>query len=55
MCIRDRYGWDGWTGNYFCNDPENNLTFMYFIQVCGGNGIRPLRTLKQVMYSALDD
>ena len=49
------YGWDGWTGNYFCNDPENNLTFMYFIQVCGGNGIRPLRTLKQVMYSALDD
>ena len=38
------YGWDGWTGNYFCNDPENNLTFMYFIQVCGGNGIRPLRT-----------
>ena len=49
------YGWDGWTGNYFCNDPENNPTFMYFIQVCGGNGIRPLRTLKQVMYSALDD
>ena len=51
---KGEYGWDGWTGNYFCNDPENNLTFMYFIQVCGGNGIRPIRTLKQAMYSALD-
>lgn len=51
---KGEYGWDGWTGNYFCNDPENNLTFMYFIQVCGGNGIRPIRTLKQAMYAALD-
>lgn len=51
---KGEYGWDGWTGNYFCNDPENDLTFMYFIQVCGGNGIRPIRTLKQAMYSALD-
>ena len=51
---KGEYGWDCWTGNYFCNDPENNLTFMYFIQVCGGNGIRPIRTLKQAMYAALD-
>ena len=51
---KGEYGWDGWTGNYFCNDPENDLTFLYFIQVCGGNGIRPIRTLKQAMYSALD-
>ena len=51
---KGEYGWDGWTGNYFCNDPENDLTFMYFIQVCGGNGIRPIRTLKQAMYAALD-
>lgn len=48
------YGWDGWTGNYFCNDPVNNLTFIYMIQTCGGSGPRPLRTLKQAMYAALD-
>ena len=50
---KGEYGWDGWTGNYFCNDPENDLTFLYFIQVCGGNGIRPISTLKQAMYAPL--
>lgn len=49
------YGWDGWTGNYFCNDPVNDISFIYMIQVAGGNGQRPIRTLKQVVYAALDD
>ena len=49
--VKGEYGWDGWTGNYFCNDPENDLTFLYFIQVGGTNGPRPIRTLKQAVYS----
>ena len=53
--VKGEYGWDGWTGNYFCNDPVNKLTFLYFIQVCGGNGQRPIRTLKQAVYGALEN
>lgn len=51
--VKGEYGWDGWTGNYFCNDPENDLTFLYFIQVGGTNGPRPIRTLKQAVYSEI--
>lgn len=49
------YGWDGWTGNYFCNDPKNRLTFLYFIQVCGGNGVTPIAELKNAVYRALEN
>ena len=52
--VKGEYGWDGWTGNYFCNDPVNKLTFLYFIQVGGGNGQRPIRTLKQAVYGAIE-
>lgn len=48
------YGWDGWLGCYFQNDPDGGYTFLYFIQRCGGLGIRPIRIIKQIVYGAED-
>lgn len=48
------YGWDGWLGCHFANDPESGCTFLYFIQRCGGLGTRPLRMMKQIVYGAED-
>ncbi len=48
------YGWDGWLGCFFANDPMNGYTFLYFIQRCGGLGVRPLRLIKQIVYGAED-
>lgn len=45
------YGWDGWTGNYFFVDPGHDLAMVYLIQTAGGNGPRPIRALKQIIYS----
>ncbi len=46
------YGWDGWLGCFFANDPKNGYTFLYFIQRCGGLGQRPIRMIKQIVYGA---
>ena len=51
---KGEYGWDGWLGCFFCNDPEKRYTFMYFVQVCGGLGARPIRLIKQIVYGAED-
>ncbi|MGN0648850.1 MAG: serine hydrolase domain-containing protein [Oscillospiraceae bacterium] len=48
------YGWDGWLGCQFENDPQCGYTFLYFVQRCGGLGIRPLRIIKQIVYGAED-
>lgn len=48
------YGWDGWLGCFFTNDPQSGYTFLYFIQRCGGLGARPLRMIKQIVYGAED-
>ena len=48
------YGWDGWLGCFFANDPKNGYTFLYFIQRCGGLGAKPVRTIKQIVYGAED-
>lgn len=48
------YGWDGWLGCYWANDPVDGYTFLYFIQRCGGLGARPVRIIKQIVYGAED-
>ncbi len=48
------YGWDGWLGCFFANDPKNGYTFLYFIQRCGGLGQKPIRMIKQIVYGAED-
>ena len=47
------YGWDGWTGTYFANDPANNLTILFMRQRsdCGTDDIT--RKLRNLIYAAL--
>lgn len=47
------YGWDGWLGSYVCMDPKEDLTIIYVIQKCGGNGFRDVQVIRNIVYSAL--
>ena len=33
MGFEGEYGWDGWLGAYFCNDPKNRVTFLLMYQL----------------------
>lgn len=47
------FGWDGWLGSYVAMDPQEDLTIIYVIQKCGGNGYRDVQVLRNIIYSAL--
>lgn len=47
------FGWDGWLGSYVAMDPKEDLTIIYVIQKCGGNGYRDVQVLRNIIYSAL--
>ena len=49
------FGWDGWTGNYMCIDPERNLVILYFIQRRGAGTMPVVRKLRAATYGAIDD
>lgn len=48
------YGWDGWLGCYVSIDPANDLSIIYVIQKCGGNGYRDVQVIRNIVYSALE-
>ena len=47
------FGWDGWLGSYVAMDPAEDLTIIYVIQKCGGNGYRDVQILRNIIYAAL--
>ncbi|MBR2087684.1 MAG: beta-lactamase family protein [Oscillospiraceae bacterium] len=48
------FGWDGWTGTYFCSDPCEHLSILFFIQVsCAGTSL-PAKLMRNIVYSHLD-
>lgn len=49
------FGWDGWTGNYVCMDPVNDLVIIYFIQRRGAGTTPVVRRLRAATYGALDN
>jgi hypothetical protein len=45
------YGWDGWLGPYFCNDPESGRTVLMLTQrVDYGTGT-VTRKLRNIVFS----
>jgi CubicO group peptidase (beta-lactamase class C family) len=48
------FGWDGWTGNYFFIDPEEQLIMLYMIQKTNTGTTNFTRKLRALVYSALD-
>lgn len=46
---KGEFGWDGWTGTYFCADAENKIAVLYFTQICGaGSTTEALKTAETV-------
>lgn len=48
------FGWDGWTGNYFCVDPEEKLILLYMIQRANTGCTDFTRKLRTIIYSSLE-
>ncbi|MGN1412514.1 MAG: serine hydrolase domain-containing protein [Oscillospiraceae bacterium] len=48
------YGWDGWTGNYFFIDPQEDLSIMFFVQQCGLGFSDTARKIRAITYGSLD-
>lgn len=47
------FGWDGWTGPYFCVSPEDETVLIYMIQVCGGSTSDIVRRLRTTTFGTL--
>lgn len=44
------FGWDGWTGPYFCVSPEDETVLVYLIQVCDGSNSDIVRRLRAASF-----
>lgn len=47
------FGWDGWTGTYFCADPKENLTIFFWIQVACAGTSPTARNMRNLVYESL--
>jgi len=47
------YGWDGWSGNWFCIDSKENLIMLFMIQRAPGNQYYLVNKFKNTVYSAV--
>ncbi len=46
------YGWDGWLGCYFCNCPEDGLSFVFMTQRKDAGTMEITRKLRNIILSA---
>lgn len=46
------YGWDGWLGGYFCNCPQEKLTFLFMMQKTNTGTIPLTRKLRNIIFGA---
>ena len=49
------YGWDGWLGPYFINDPKHKVTILHMIQKTDTGTTTYARRIRNVVYSSLED
>lgn len=49
------YGWDGWLGPYFLNDPAHNMTVLHMLQRTDSGTTSYMRRIKNVIFSILED
>ncbi|THF75713.1 serine hydrolase domain-containing protein [Cohnella fermenti] len=47
------YGWDGWLGAYFCNSPQDDLTFLFMTQRKDAGTLPITRKLRNIVFSSL--
>jgi CubicO group peptidase (beta-lactamase class C family) len=46
------YGWDGWLGAYFCNCPNEDLTFLFMMQKTDAGTTTLTRKLRNIILSS---
>ncbi len=46
------YGWDGWLGAYFCNCPQDGLTFLFMMQKTDAGTNALTRKLRNIILSS---
>ncbi len=47
------FGWDGWTGTYFCVDPKEKLTILFWIQVACAGTSDTVKLMRNIVYGSL--
>lgn len=47
------FGWDGWTGTYFCVDPKEKLTILFWIQVACAGTSNCAKLMRNIVYGSL--
>lgn len=50
---RGEYGWDGWLGTYFMNDPTHNLTVLLMQQLTDSGTTSYTRRIRNIIASAI--
>ncbi|MCQ2468858.1 MAG: beta-lactamase family protein [Ruminococcus sp.] len=47
------FGWDGWSGTYFCCDVKNKITILYFTQICHASTTPQAVEIDKAVYDKL--
>ena len=51
---KGEYGWDGWAGTFFSNEPQHGITLLYGVQQAGvGKAGNVVRKIKNIVMSEL--
>ena len=52
LAPKGAFGWDGWTGTYLLNDPDNKISVTVFTQRCGAGTTQLARNTVNAAYAA---
>lgn len=47
------FGWDGWTGTYFCVDPAEKLVILFLIQTANAGTSTAVKLMRNIVYGNL--
>ncbi len=50
---KGEFGWDGWTGTYFCVDPQEHLSIFFWIQVACAGTSETAKNMRNMVYECL--
>ena len=53
--VEGEYGWDGWLGPYFINDPKHKITILHMIQKTNAGTTSYMRRIRNVVYAAAEE
>lgn len=54
ICNPGEFGWDGWLGTYFCDDPTTGTTMLLMYQLTNAGTTPFTRKVKDIVFTHLD-